>query len=66
MLEQKDNRLSPTVAKVLDEYLAALRADGDIDDESAERLDTFLRKGKVPKAEDIETSLFPSEEGDRQ
>ena len=66
MNEQKDNQLSPIVNRVLDEYLAALRADGDIDDEAAERLDTLLRGGKVPKPEDIESSIFPRKQGDRQ
>ena len=59
MVEQDNELLSPTVTKVLDEYLIALRADDDIDDEDADRLDTFLRTGKVPRPDDLEAALFP-------
>ena len=64
MAEQDDELLSPTVAKVLDAYLAALHADDAIENDAADRLDALLRKGKVPKPDDIETALFPlPEEG---
>lgn len=60
MVKQKDEPISPTVKKVLDEYLAALHADEEIDNEAADRLDAFLRKSKVPKFDDIDGALFPS------
>lgn len=59
MAEQKDEPISPTVKKVLDEYLATLHADEEIDNEAADRLDALLRKGKVPKIDDIDGALFP-------
>lgn len=59
MAEQKDEPISPTVKKVLDEYLAALHADEEIDNEAADRLDALLRKGKVPKFDDIDGALYP-------
>lgn len=64
MAEQDDESLSPTVVKVLDEYLAALRANDDVDNAMADRLDALLRKGKVPKPDDIDAALFPPKEGD--
>ena len=64
MAEQDDDPLSPTVTKVLDEYLAALHADNAIDNEAADRLDALLRKGKVPKPEEIDAALFPPAEDD--
>lgn len=60
MAEFDNDILSPTVIKVLDGYLAALLADDLVDDEAAKRLDALLRKGKVPKAEDINLALFPA------
>lgn len=65
MAEQDDDPLSPTVTKVLDEYLAALHADDDLGNDAADRLDALLRKGKVPKPEDIDAALFPPAEGDK-
>jgi hypothetical protein len=64
MAEQDDDPLSPTVTKVLDEYLAALHADNAIDNEAADRLDALLRKGKVPKSEEIDAALFPPAQSD--
>jgi hypothetical protein len=65
MAEQDDDPLSPTVTKVLDEYLAALHADNTIDNKAADRLDALLRKGKVPKPEEIDAALFPPAEDDK-
>lgn len=59
MAEQKDKPISPTVKKVLDEYLAALHTDEEIDNEAADRLDALLRMGKIPKPDDINVALFP-------
>lgn len=59
MAEHDDNPLSPTMTKVLDEYLDALRSDADLSNEMAERLYDLLRKGKVPKLDDIDAALFP-------
>lgn len=56
--------LSPTATKVLDAYRAALDSDDSVDNELAIRLDNLLRKGKVPKPDQIYAILFSSEEGD--
>ncbi len=63
MAKQKDELISPTVKKVLDEYLAALHAEEEIDNEVADRLDALLQKGKVPKFDDIDAVLFPPPKG---
>lgn len=64
MADQHEEQLSPTVTKVLDEFLTVLKADDDIDENTAERLDTLLRSGKAPKADDLEAALFPATKGD--
>jgi hypothetical protein len=65
MAESKTESISPTVTKVLDEYIAVLHADEDIDNEAADRLDALLRKGKIPKFDDINAALFPPPKGDK-
>ena len=64
MADQNEEQLSPTVTKVLDEFLTVLKADDDIDENTAQRIDTLLRSGKAPKADDLEAALFPATEGD--
>lgn len=59
MTEQDNEALSQIVTKILDEYLSALRDDSDIDNEMVDRLNALLRRGKVPKPEDIASTLFP-------
>jgi len=65
MAEYKNESISPTVKKVLDEYIAVLHADEEIDIEAADRLNALLRKGKVPKFDDIDAALFPPPKGDK-
>jgi hypothetical protein len=65
MAEYENESISPTVKKVLDECIAALHADEEIDNEAAHRLDALLRKGKVPKFDDIDAALFPPPKGDK-
>jgi len=65
MAELKSESISPTVKKVLDEYIAVLHADGEINNEAADRLDALLRMGKVPKFDDIDAALFPPPNGDK-
>lgn len=64
MAEQKGELLSPTVKKVFDEYHAVLHAEEKIDNEAADRLDALLRKGRVPKFDDIDAALYPPSKGD--
>ena len=66
MAEYKTESISPTVKKVLDEYIAVLHADEEIDNEAVDRLDALLRKGKVPKFDDIDAALLLQPKGDKQ
>lgn len=65
MAEDKNESISPTVKKVLDEYIAVLHADDEIDNEAVDRLNAVLRKGKVPKFDDIDAALFPPPKVDK-
>jgi hypothetical protein len=65
MAEYKNESISPTVIKVLDEYIAALHADDEIDNEAVDRLNAVLRKGKVPKFDDIDAALSPPPKVDK-
>jgi hypothetical protein len=60
MAEHKNESISPTVENVLDEYLAVLHADEEIDNGAAGRLDALLRKGKVPKFDHSRTRSEPA------
>lgn len=64
MNETKDEPLSPTVTKILDAYLEALKGDSDIDNEAGRRLDDLLRQGKIPKPSDLDAALFPADDGE--
>jgi hypothetical protein len=59
MAQHENESISPTVKMVLDEYVTALHADEKIDNDAADRLDALLRKGKVPKFDEIDMALFP-------
>jgi len=65
MTEQKDVLLSPTVTKVLDEYLEVLRADEEVSNEAAGQLNALLRKGKIPKNDEIDIALSPPRKKDK-
>lgn len=64
MADHYEEQLSPTVTKVLDEFVEALTADDLIGKDTAERLDTLLRSGKAPKADELEAALFPATNGE--
>ena len=65
-MNKKDQPLlSPTVIKVLNEYLSSLHTDKEISNEAVDRLDAILRNGKVPKFNDIDAALFPPPNGDK-
>ncbi|MEO1922834.1 MAG: hypothetical protein ABGW84_13235 [Sphingomonadaceae bacterium] len=64
MSEEPDHPLSPTVAKILDQYLAVLEKDENLDAEAAKRLDNILRQGKIPKFEDIDKALSGTKSAD--
>lgn len=65
MAEYNNESISPTVKKVLDEYIVVLHMDEDIDNDAADQLDALLRKGKVPKFEDIDVALFAPPKEDK-
>lgn len=50
--------LSPTVSHVIDEFIAALRSDDEIEGDAIDRLETILRQRVVPKSDDINAALF--------
>ena len=52
--------LSPTLVKVLDEYRDTLLKNNQIDGDAVGRLDQLLRRGKVPKFEEIDKAVFSS------
>lgn len=65
MSEEPEHPLSPTVAKILDQYLAVLEEDENIDAEAAKRLNNILRQGKIPKFEDIDNALSGKRSADK-
>lgn len=64
MAELKSELMSPTVKKVLDEYIAVLHADGEINNDAADRLNALFRLGKVPKFNDIDAALSTLTKGE--
>jgi hypothetical protein len=60
MAEYENESISPTLKKVLDEFISVLLADDNIDSLSVDRLDKLLRNGCLPKLEDIDEALFPA------
>jgi hypothetical protein len=65
MAEYEDESISPTVKKILDEFITNLRADDEIDNQAVNRLDELLRNGKLPKFDDIDEALFPPHKEDK-
>jgi len=65
MAEYKSESISPTVTKVLDEYISVLYADEKIDNDAADRLAALLRNVKVPKFDDIDAALLSPPKGDK-
>jgi hypothetical protein len=53
-----NDKLSPTVVRILDEFADSLNVDADIDNGVVDELDKLLKSGKVPKAEDFDAILF--------
>lgn len=62
--ENDDIVLSPTVSHIVEQFVTAMHADGEIADDSIDRLYQILRKGIVPKLEDINAALFPPPDGE--
>lgn len=52
--------LSPTVLVVIDKFVSVMRADDTIENQVVDRIEGLLRKGTVPKADEINAALFNS------
>jgi hypothetical protein len=59
MDQDQGSPISPTLEKVLEKFLEVMKADEAIDHDAADRLDSLLRSGKVPKPDEISAALFP-------
>lgn len=57
-VQQKAGSLSPTVQRVLDEFVSAMRDDDSIDGDAIDRLEEILRDGTVPKPDEIYGAMF--------
>ena len=66
-MANEDNHvgLSPTVLHVIEQFAAAMRADDGVEGHTIDRLEKLLRKGAVPKPDEIKAALFdPSPDGE--
>lgn len=58
--------LSPTVLHVIEQFAASMRSDGGIESHVIDRFEQLLRKGAVPKPDEINAALFePLPDGDK-
>jgi hypothetical protein len=63
--EENNLGLSPTVLQVIEQFVAALRADDGIDMNASDRLEKLLRSGVVPKPDEVNAALFgPAPDGE--
>lgn len=59
MTDEESGSLSPTVAQVIGQFIAAMRADEGMAGDGIDRLEKLLRKAVVPKPDEINAALFP-------
>ena len=59
MVQEQGPPSSPTLVKILQKFLAAMKADEALEDAAAERLDALLQTGRVPKQDEISAALSP-------
>ena len=64
-VDKQQANLSPTVLQVLEAFAKKLRDDESIPDDAAERLESLLKSGDVPKPDDIAQTMFPSAEDEQ-
>lgn len=57
-IKDEQKPLSPTVSQVVDQFVAAMTEDDEIDNDAINRLDKLLRQGFVPKPDEINAVLF--------
>lgn len=58
--------ISPTVLRVIEQFIAVMRADSSIEDSAIDRLENLLRQGSIPKPEKIDAVLFKSSSEDKE
>ena len=66
-MANEDNHvgLSPIVLHAIEQFAADMRADDEIEGHAIDRLEKLLRKGAVPKSDEINAALFdPPPEGE--
>lgn len=56
--EDNHGDLSSTVLNVIEHFIAAMRADDKIESLAIDRFEKLLRKGAVPKPDEISMALF--------
>lgn len=59
MPEKKAGGVPPTVAKVQEQFITALKGDDQIDDDSVSRLEALLSSGNIPKLGELDAALTP-------
>jgi len=57
---------SPTTGKVFEAFVAALRADAQVDDAACDRLEEALTSGQAINAANLKSALFPEKGADDQ
>ena len=63
--KMKGPRLPATVDQIVECFISSLRSDGHMETETIDRLDDLIRKGVVPKPDEISAALFePAGNGD--
>jgi len=65
-MESKNTVVPQTILQIMEQFVAAMRADPDIPDDAISRLEILLRKGAVPRPDDINAALFESQEDDER
>ncbi|NQT74409.1 MAG: hypothetical protein HQ553_16830 [Chloroflexi bacterium] len=62
MSEEGNHIVIPqTVLQVIERFVAAMREDSEIPNDAINQFEILLRKGTVPKPDDIKTALFESQ-----
>jgi len=57
---------SPTTGRVFEAFIAALRADAQVDDVACDRLEDALTSGQTINVANLKSALFPEKEVDDQ
>ncbi len=64
--ENDSTVISPTVLRVIEQFIDVMHADSSIEDSAIDRLETLLRQGSVPKPDKIDAVLFKSPSEDQE